>query len=68
MFTRSDRLRPNTILSRLSGTESDKSFVDDFDRTGYCKYESRLVLRSTEIKPSVLRFVKRKFSGQFLRK
>ena len=31
MFTRSDRLRPNTILSRLSGTESDKSFVDDFD-------------------------------------
>ena len=31
VFTRSDRLRPNTILSRLSGTESDKSFVDDFD-------------------------------------
>ena len=31
MFTRSDRLRPNTIFSRLSGTESDKSSVDDFD-------------------------------------
>ena len=31
MFTRSDRLRPNTTFSRLSGTESDKSFVDDFD-------------------------------------
>ena len=31
MFTRSDRLRPNTKFSRLSGTESDKSFVDDFD-------------------------------------
>ena len=31
VFTRSDRLRPNTILSRLSGTEIDKSFVDDFD-------------------------------------
>ena len=31
MFTRSDRLRPNTIFSRLSGTESDKSFVDDSD-------------------------------------
>ncbi len=30
VFTRSDRLRPNTILIRLSGTESDKSFVDDF--------------------------------------
>ena len=24
VFTRSDRLRPNTIFSRLSGTESDK--------------------------------------------
>ena len=31
MFTRSDRPRPNTKFSRLSGTESDKSFVDDFD-------------------------------------
>jgi hypothetical protein len=51
VFTRSDRLRPNTIFSRLSGTESDKSFVDDSDGTGYCTCESRLVLRSTEIKP-----------------
>ena len=31
VFTRSDRLRPNTKFSRLSGTESVKSFVDDFD-------------------------------------
>ena len=31
VFTRSDRLRPNTKFSRLSGTESDKSFVDDSD-------------------------------------
>ena len=31
VFTRSDRLRPNTKCSRLSGTESTKSFVDDFD-------------------------------------
>ena len=31
MFTRSDRLRPNTKFNRLSGTENDKSFVDDFD-------------------------------------
>ena len=31
VFTRSDRLRPNTKLNRLSGTESVKSFVDDFD-------------------------------------
>ncbi len=31
VFTRSDRPRPNTKFSRLSGTESVKSFVDDFD-------------------------------------
>ena len=31
MFTRSDRLRPNTKFNRLLGTENDKSFVDDFD-------------------------------------
>ena len=29
----------------------DKSLVDDLIGTGYCKYESRLVLRSTEIHP-----------------
>ena len=51
MFTRSDRLRPNTTFNRLSGTGDDKSIVDDFVRTGYCKHESRLVLRSAEIKP-----------------
>jgi hypothetical protein len=31
VFTRSDRLRPNTTHIRLSGTKSVKSFVDDFD-------------------------------------
>ena len=31
VFTRSDRLRPNTKLIRLSGIESVKSLVDDFD-------------------------------------
>jgi len=31
VFTRSDRLRSNTKFSCLSGTESVKSFVDDFD-------------------------------------
>ena len=31
VFTRSDRPRPNTNSFRLSGTEGDKSFVDDFD-------------------------------------
>jgi hypothetical protein len=31
VFTRSDRLRPNTKFNRLSGIERDKSFVDDFD-------------------------------------
>ena len=29
----------------------DTSIVDDFVASGYCKYESRLVLRSTEILP-----------------
>ncbi len=31
MFSRSDRLRPNTKLIRISGIESVKSSVDDFD-------------------------------------
>ena len=31
VFTRSDRLRPNTPCNRLTGTENDKSSVDDFD-------------------------------------
>lgn len=31
VFSRSDRLRPNTILLRLNGTKSNKSSVDDFD-------------------------------------
>ncbi len=31
VFTRSDRLRPNTLFDRLSGTLNVKSSVDDFD-------------------------------------
>ena len=31
MFSRSDRLRPNTISNRLYGTKSNKSSVDDLD-------------------------------------
>ena len=31
VFSRSDRLRPNTKSIRLSGIESIKSFVDDLD-------------------------------------
>ena len=31
VFSRSDRLRPNTISNRLNGTKSNKSSVDDFD-------------------------------------
>jgi hypothetical protein len=31
VFSRSDRLRPNTFFIRLNGTESIKSSVDDFD-------------------------------------
>ena len=57
MFKRSDRRKPNTKSIRNFRQLSDKSFVDDFDWTGYCKYESRLVLRSTEIKPLLQRFV-----------
>ena len=35
----------------ISNYYRDKSLVDDLIGTGYCTYESRLVLRSTEIKP-----------------
>ena len=35
----------------ISNYYRDKSLVDDLIGTGYCKYESRLVLRSTEIQP-----------------
>ena len=31
VFSRSDRLRPNTISNRLNGTKSNKSSVDDLD-------------------------------------
>ena len=51
VFTRSDRLRPNTKIDRLSGTEFDKSFVDDFAKTGNCTCERFLVFRSTEVQP-----------------
>ena len=34
---------------------STRSIVDDFNETGYCKRESRLVLRSAEIKPTFSR-------------
>ena len=33
----------------ISKYRRDKSLVDDLIGTEYCKYESRLVLRSTEI-------------------
>ena len=48
MFTRSDRLRPNTKFNRFLGTESDKSLIDDLYLTESCKHESKLVLRSAE--------------------
>ena len=35
-----------------------KSFVDDLKRTGYCKHESSLVLRSAEVQPLFWRFVR----------
>uniref|UniRef100_A0A3B0MUI2 Uncharacterized protein n=1 Tax=Theileria annulata TaxID=5874 RepID=A0A3B0MUI2_THEAN len=35
-------------------TKSDTSIADDLDAPGYCKRESRLVLRSAEILPEVL--------------
>ena len=37
--------------------ENDKSFADDLVESGYCKCESILVIRSTEIFPALLRFV-----------
>ena len=35
----------------------DKSIVDDFVASSYCKYESILVIRSTEVFAAFLRFV-----------
>ena len=57
VFTRSDRLRPNTKIIRLSGSELDKTIVDDFAMTGYCKLVSNLALRAAEVR-LVIRFVK----------
>jgi len=46
------RKRPATLVRIvISNYYRDKSLVDDLTGTGYCKYESRLVLRSTEIQP-----------------
>ena len=56
VFTRSDRLRPNTKIIRLSGSELDKTIVDDFAMTGYCKLVSNLALRAAEVR-LVIRFV-----------
>ena len=56
VFTRSDRLRPNTKFIRLSGSEYDKTIVDDFAMTGYCKLVSNLALRAAEVR-LVIRFV-----------
>ena len=42
-----DGLPVNRNFERRRG----KSFVDDLTGTGYCKCESRLVLRSTEVQP-----------------
>ena len=63
VFTRSDRLRPNTKLNRLSGTESVKSFVDDFDmergivsaRVGLSYDSLRLSLCSGDLLPQISR-------------
>ena len=52
-------LDPTSITT---GTiREDKSIVDDFPEMGYCKRESKLALRSAEIKPSIFRFVLTKF-------
>ena len=40
-----------------SNRDGDKSIVDDFFASGYCKCESNLVLRSTEVFAVFLRFV-----------
>ena len=54
---RSNRLRSNTTLNRLIGTENDKSLVDDFDmeqgivrvRVGLSYDPLRLSLRSFDL-------------------
>ena len=46
----------------------DKSFADDLVESGYCKCESSLVLRSTEIFPALLRFVLPLYSNLIMRK
>ena len=40
-----------------SNLGSDKSIVDDFVASSYCKCESILVIRSTEVFAAFLRFV-----------
>ena len=40
-----------------SNASFDKSIVDDFVASSYCKYESILVIRSTEVFAAFLRFV-----------
>ena len=40
-----------------SGLGFDKSIVDDFVASSYCKCESILVIRSTEVFAAFLRFV-----------
>jgi len=51
----------------ISNYYRDKSLVDDLTGTGYCKYESRLVLRSTEIQVRQTSFFKT-FSHQDISK
>ena len=69
VFTRSDRLRPNTKFSRLSGTESVKSFVDDFDmEQGIVSARVGLSYDSLRLSPRSGDLLNRKSRGQIMLK
>ena len=54
-YASNDRLRPCTTRDGNETRPGTRSTVDDFIETGYCKRESKLVLRSAEIKPTFSR-------------
>ena len=50
-YASNDRDSPTSHLIATRHRPGIESIVDDFTEKGYCTYESKLVLRSTEIKP-----------------
>ncbi len=58
-YASNDRLCPAPHAIATRHVLRLKSIVDDFNERGYCKRESKLVLRSAEIQPLFLDFVHR---------